>query len=111
MFVRLRNSRKEIYPGNMCALEYSFGNFIRANPEISNFEVALELEKHIKKIFPFTYITEVIDTNFRLQDEISSQKNHKFDIWSYIVIAHQKPLVMVLGFSSEIDMIMSRLIT
>ena len=110
MFVRFRYGRREIHPGNCCPLEYHTGDFSIRNPHAYSRELAEELEKHLQAIYPFTYITEVIDSNFRLQDKIKQQKTYDFGLWSYIFISNAKPFLLLMGFSSEYDMIMSKLI-
>jgi len=110
MFVRLRNNRYQIFPGNQCALEYSLGDFLKQNPDTTSLEIAIELEKHMREVFPYTFITDLISSNFKLQDAILSQTNHTFDVWSYIIVSHKNPMLLIMGFSSEEDMIMGRLI-
>ena len=106
MFVRLLYNRQVIQPGNFLVLEYNLG--VTENTNKSNYEYAVEIEQHLKEILPFTFIT---DMNTEIYAAMKLQKIHNFGPWANLWVAEkEKPNFMVMGFSSEKDKLMGRLI-
>lgn len=106
MFVRLKNNRREVYPGNHLALEWHIS--AQDKFDMTSQELAIELEKHMKEILPYTFIAN-IDAKFL--DTMKLQKIYKFDLWSSIMVAEsKKPFLMLIGFSSERDLLIGKML-